>query len=159
MTDELLNHDALALGELLRRGDITPQELIDITVRRIDYVNPILNAVIYRTADPARHLADQQPLGYPFSGAPFLLKDMFAEYQGMPFQEGSRAVTGYISKIDTELVKRYKTAGLLIVGKTNTPEFAGLPTTEPRLHGATVNPWNPDLSPGGSSGGAAAAVA
>jgi amidase len=159
MTDELLGYDAFALGELLRKGEINPKELLEVTVRRIEQVNPTLNAVIHTMYDEARTLADKQPLGSPFSGAPFLLKDLFAEYKGAPFHEGSRAVEGYLSKVDSELVIRQKTAGLLIVGKTNTPEFGGLPTTEPLLCGATANPWNPALSPGGSSGGSAAAVA
>jgi amidase len=159
MTDELLGYDALALGKLIRRGDVTPMELLEVTRQRIERVNPKLNAVIHTMYDQARTLADQQPLGDPFSGVPFLLKDLVAEYQGAPFHEGSRAVKGYVSKVDTELVRRQKAAGLLVVGKTNTPEFGSLPTTEPLLYGATINPWNPVLTPGGSSGGSAAAVA
>ncbi len=159
MTDELLGYDALGLGELLRQGDITPKELIVLTAQRIEQVNPRLNAVIHPMLEEAQALADHQPFGRPFSGAPFLLKDLFAEYQGVPLHEGSRAVAGYISKVDTELVIRQKAAGLIPVGKTNTPEFGGLPTTEPFLRGATINPWDPGLSPGGSSGGSAAAVA
>jgi len=77
----------------------------------------------------------------------------------VPFNEGSRAVKGYVSKIDSELVRRHKVGGLIIVGKTNTPEFGLLPTTEPLLFGPTINPWDPTLTPGGSSGGSAAAVA
>jgi Asp-tRNA(Asn)/Glu-tRNA(Gln) amidotransferase A subunit family amidase len=94
-----------------------------------------------------------------FCGVPFLLKDLIAEYRGAPFHEGSFAVKGYVSKVDSELVKRQKAAGLIIVGKTNTPEFGCLPTTEPALYGPTANPWNPSRTPGGSSGGSAAAVA
>ena len=94
-----------------------------------------------------------------FCGVPFLLKDLLAECKGTPFVEGSRAVKGYISKLDTELVRRYKASGLVIVGKTNTPEFGAMPTTEPDLFGPTANPWDPSLTPGGSSGGSAATVA
>jgi len=94
-----------------------------------------------------------------FCGVPFLLKDLIAEYEGAAFHEGSRAVKGYISKLDSQLVKRQKAAGLVIVGKTNTPEFGSLPTTEPTLYGPTINPWDPGITPGGSSGGSAAAVA
>jgi len=97
--------------------------------------------------------------GAIFCGVPFLLKDLVAEYKGAPFHEGCRAVTGYVSKIDTELVKRQKAAGLVIMGKTNTPEFGAAPTTEPILYGPTHNPWDLSLTPGGSSGGSAAAVA
>ena len=94
-----------------------------------------------------------------FAGVPFLLKDLTAECQGAPFHEGCRALKGYISKLDSELVRRQKAAGLIILGKTNAPEFGLLPTTEPLLYGPTKNPWDPRLTPGGSSGGSAAAVA
>jgi amidase len=87
------------------------------------------------------------------------LKDLIAEYHGAPFNEGSRAVKGYVSGLDSELVKRQKAAGLIVVGKTNTPEFGLLATTEPVLHGPTLNPWDLSRTPGGSSGGSAAAVA
>lgn len=159
MTDAFLAYDALDLSELLHRGDVTPLALLEVVVQRIAQVNPQLNAVVHPMYEQARTVAEQQALGSPFRGVPFLLKDLFAEYQGVPLSEGSRAVAGYVSKVDTELVLRQKAAGLLIVGKTNASEFGGLPTTEPFLHGATANPWNPTLSPGGSSGGAAAAVA
>ncbi|MBD3254412.1 MAG: amidase, partial [Candidatus Lokiarchaeota archaeon] len=85
--------------------------------------------------------------------------DLVAEYAGVPLHEGSAAVSGYISEVDTELVKRHKAAGLITLGKTNTPEFGCLPTTEPSLFGPTINPWNPEIIPGGSSGGSAVAVA
>lgn len=159
MTDELIGYDALALGTLIRKGDVSPVELLDVTIRRVERVNPALNAVIHTMYDEARALAQKPSLETPFGGVPFLLKDLLAEYKGVPFHEGSCAVKGYVSKVDTELVRRQKAAGLLIVGKTNTPEFGSLPTTEPILHGATMNPWNTALTPGGSSGGSAAAVA
>jgi amidase len=104
-------------------------------------------------------LKSGQAQGVPFCGVPFLLKDLLAEYKGVPFREGSEAVKGYISKIDSEIVKRQKAGGLVIVGKTNTPEFGCIPSMEHSCHGPTRNPWNPDLTPGGSSGGSAAAVA
>lgn len=159
MTDELTGYDALALGELIENGEVKPTELVEITIKRIERVNPKLNAVIHKMYDQAREIAEKERTHGFFGGVPFLLKDLLAEYQGSPFHEGSLAVKGYISKIDTELVKRHKAAGLIVVGKTNAPEFGLLPTTEPALYGATVNPWNPSLTPGGSSGGSAAAVA
>jgi amidase len=94
-----------------------------------------------------------------FCGVPFLLKDLLAEYKGAPFSEGSRAVYGYISKIDSELVTRQKGSGLVVIGKTNASEFGGLPLTDSDLFGPTFNPWDLSLTPGGSSGGSAAAVA
>jgi len=159
MTDDLLGYDALALGELIRRCELTPSALLEGTIQRIQRVNPALNAVIHTLYEQAREIASRAPLRGPFGGVPFLLKDLVAEYQGAPLHEGSRALKGYVSKLDTELVRRQKAAGLLIIGKTNTPEFGAVPTTEPLLTGATANPWDPRLTPGGSSGGSAAAVA
>jgi len=167
MKDELIDTDAVSLGELVRKKEVKPTELIEITIQRIEELNPKLNAVIHKMYDQARETAKQwdtaagakKTSGIRFCGVPFLLKDLVAEYKNAPFHEGSRAVKGYISKIDSELVKRQKAAGLVILGKTNTPEFGLLPTTEPLLYGPTANPWNPSLTPGGSSGGSAAAVA
>ncbi|MBT3225642.1 MAG: amidase [Deltaproteobacteria bacterium] len=159
MKDELIDYDAIALGELIRKGEIKPTELLEVVIQRIERLNPKLNAVIHKMYDQARDVAAEVPPQEVFSGVPFLLKDLFAEYEGTPFEEGSRAVKGHVSRIDSEIVKRQKAAGLNIVGKTNTCEFGLLPTTEPKLHGPTLNPWNPGLTPGGSSGGSAAAVA
>jgi len=167
MTDELIGYDTIELGEMIRKGEVKPTEVIEVTIERIERVNPKLNAVIHKMYDQARDRAakwdsrieSREAVDIAFCGIPFLLKDLVAEYKGAPFHEGSRAVKGYVSKLDSELVKRHKAAGLITVGKTNTPEFGALPTTEPILYGATVNPWDPSLTPGGSSGGSAAAVA
>lgn len=165
--DELIGFDAVGLGELIRKGEITPVELLENVIARIEKVNPKLNAVIHKMYDLARRAAGNLSSGTKvarapdsrFFGVPFLLKDLIAECKDTPFNEGSRAVQGYISKLDSEIVKRHKACGLIIVGKTNTPEFGILTNTEPVLHGPTFNPWDPDLTPGGSSGGSAAAVA
>ncbi len=159
MKDEFIDFDAIALGELIRKGEIKPTELLEIVIQRIEKINPKLNAVIHKMYDQARETAEKKPIDGVFSGVPFLLKDLIAEYKGAPFEEGSNAVQGYVSKLDSEMVKRQKASGLNIVGKTNTCEFGLLPTTEPKHKGPTLNPWNPDLTPGGSSGGSAAAVA
>jgi amidase len=159
MMDELIGYDALALSELIKDGEVKPIELVELTIQRIEHVNLKLNAVIHKLYDQAREIAEKRRPEGLFGGVPFLLKDLITEYQSVPFYEGSFAVKGYTSKIDTELAKRHKSAGLIVVGKTNTPEFGLLPTTEPALYGATLNPWNPNLTPGGSSGGSAAAVA
>jgi amidase len=165
MKEELAGYDAIALGELVRQGEISPVELLDVTIQRIEEINPKLNAVIHMMFDQARDTAeawqtaigkDREPVP-PFCGVPFLLKDLLAEYKGAPFNEGSRSLTGYVSRIDSELVKRQKASGLNIVGKTNTSEFGCLPMAASVLHGATVNPWDPSLSPGGSSGGSTGA--
>ena len=167
MVTDLTGHDAVALGELTREGEVTPDELLELTIARIEQVNPKLNSVIHKLYDQASETAKYWTSqiqagtagGAVFCGIPFLLKDLLAEYRGAPFVEGCRAVTGYVSKLDSELVRRQKASGLVIVGKTNTSEFGAMPTTEPLLYGPTVNPWNPSLTPGGSSGGSAAAVA
>jgi amidase len=167
MFDELIGYDAIALGELIRKGEISPVELLEITIQRIEKVNPMVNAVIHKIYDQAIEKAENcnaeiragKSIDAVFCGVPFLLKDLVAEYKGAPFHEGSHAVKGYFSKLDSELVKRHKAGGLIVVGKTNVPEFGCLPTTEPTIQGPTVNPWNSSLTPGGSSGGSAAAVA
>ena len=167
MKDELIDYDAIALGEMIQKGEIRATELLEITVKRIELLNSKLNAVINTMYDQAREIAEnwdsktaeQKLSGNLFHGVPFLLKDLLAQYKGAPFHEGSSAVKGYVSKFDSELVKRQKASGLIVVGKTNTPEFGLLPTTEPALYGATVNPWDPSLTTGGSSGGSSAAVA
>jgi len=167
MTDEWIHYDALSLGEMIQKGDLDPIELLEETIHRIERVNPELNAVIHPLYDQARHAAERRKaeLGEkgrapgPFHGVPFLLKDLLAEFKGSPFHEGSLALKGYVSGLDSELVRRQKASGLVFVGKTNTPEFGALPTTEPLLHGPARNPWDTTRTPGGSSGGSAAAVA
>jgi len=167
MADEFIGCDAIGLGELVRKKEIKPAELLEVTIQRVEKMNPKLNAVIHKMYDQARETAANWSVaiqkgkaeGVIFCGVPFLMKDLFAEYKGAPFHEGSRAVKGYVSKIDSELVKRQKAGGLVIVGKTNAAEFGALPTTEPILYGPTHNPWDPSLTPGGSSGGSAASVA
>ena len=167
MMDGLIAYDAIALGGLIRKGEISSIELLNIIIERIEKVNPLLNAVIHKMYDQARTAADtlssytkvEKPSDSVFWGVPFLLKDLVAECKGTPFNEGSRSVQDYISKLDSEIVKRHKASGLIIVGKTNTPEFGIMTTTEPSIHGPTFNPWDTSLTPGGSSGGSAAAVA
>jgi amidase len=151
--------DATAQAELVRRRDVTATELVDAAIAGIERVNPRLNAVITPLFDEARAAA-KRPLGDgPFAGVPFLLKDLLASYGGARMTAGAGVLRGYVSPHDSELVRRYKKAGLIVVGKTNTPEFGIPPTTEPVAYGATRNPWDPERSPGGSSGGSAAAVA
>ena len=157
--DDLTNLDATAQAKLVRKKKVQPTELVEAAIQRIESLNPALNAVV----TPMYAYARQQALGPipegPFSGVPFLLKDFLAEFAGVRLTEGSAFLRDYISQEDSELVKRYKKAGLIIVGKTNTPEFAIGATTEPHLFGPTHNPWDTNRTPSGSSGGAAAAVA
>ena len=167
MKVELIEYDAIGLGEMVREREIQPSELVEMTIERIERINPQINAVIHKMYDEARKTAEKwdkeissgKKIDAIFSGVPFLLKDLIVEYKGAPFNEGSLFVKDHISKIDTEMVLRQKAAGLIIIGKTNTCEFGATITTEPILHGPTSNPWNLDLMPGGSSGGSAAAVA
>ena len=156
---ELTWLDATAQAELVRRGQVTPLELVDAAIARIEQINPQLNAVVTPMFELARDAA-QKPLPQgPFTGVPFLLKDLQAAFEGVPMSCGTRWLRNFKPNGDSELVRRYKRAGLIVVGKTNTPEFGILPTTEPELHGATRNPWDVTRTPGGSSGGSAAAVA
>ena len=155
---ELARLDATAQAALVRRGEATPAELIAAAIARIERVNPTLNAVIAKFYDRAQGNPRAPTMG-PFQGVPYLVKDVLARVAGAPATAGSAALADNIDERDSELVARMRRAGLVLIGKTNTPEFGLLPTTEPRLFGPTRNPWNPALSPGGSSGGSAAAVA
>jgi len=153
--------DATEQAELVRKGEVKPIELCEAAIKRIENLNPQLNAVIFRMDDLAR-VAARQPVApeQTFPGVPFLLKDLVAEYAGTPITEGSRFLNGRcVSTHDSELVTRLKATGVIVVGKTNTPEFGLLPTTEPALFGPSHNPWDISRTPGGSSGGSAAAVA
>ena len=154
--DELAFLDATAQAELVRRKEVTPAEMVEAAIGRIERLNPELNAIITPLFERARDAAEVASIDAPFAGVPFLL----AEYAGTPLSEGSAFLAGhYISPKDSELVRRYRKAGLIILGKTNTPEFALLPTTEPRQFGACRNPWDTSRTTGGSSGGSTAAVA
>src|SRR6266700_678776 len=154
--------DATAQAELVRTKQVQPAELVEAAIERIERQNPRLNAVVTPMFDEARKAAREpipRPRDGPFRGVPFLLKDLLAAYAGVPMSWGSRLLRFYVPMRDSELVRRYKQAGLIVLGKTNTPEFGILPTTEPRLFGAARNPWNMERIVGGSSGGSAAAVA
>jgi amidase len=157
--DDFAFLDATAQAELVRRKEVKPIELVDAAIDRIERLNPVLNAVVTPMYDLARKAALGPLPDGPFAGVPFLLKDLLAEHGGVRLTEGSAFLADHVSDCDTELVARHKRAGLIVVGKTNTPEFGSLPTTEPRLFGPTHNPWDTGRTPGGSSGGSAAAVA
>jgi amidase len=157
--DDLAFLDATALADLVRRKEVKAIELVDASVDRIERLNPTLNAVVTPMYDLARKAALAPLSEGPFAGVPFLLKDLLAEYGGAALTESSALLRDHVSEQDSELVSRFKRAGLIVVGKTNTPEFGILPTTEPRLFGPTHNPWDTTRTTGGSSGGSAAAVA
>ena len=151
--------DATAQAEEVRSGAVSPAELVDGAIERIERMNPEINAVIHPLFERARAEASAALPDGPFRGVPFLLKDFAAELEGTPFNEGTDLSGDYHSPADQLITQRFRDAGFVICGKTNTPEFAILPTTEPRRFGATHNPWDTTKTPGGSSGGSAAAVA
>jgi amidase len=157
---DLWRLDATAQAELVREKSVRPIELVEAAIARIERLNPKLNAVVTPMFDRARAEAAVADSEGPFAGVPFLLKDLLAECAGVRITEGSAFIDGrYTPETDSELTRRLKQAGLIVVGKTNTPELGILPTTEPRLFGPTHNPWSLGRTPGGSSGGSAAAVA
>lgn len=153
------NYDALGLAELVRKREVSAQELLDEALARVERVNPRINAVIRPMQEQATSSIKAGLPDGPFSGVPFLIKDLMAAYAGVPMMQGSRFFRDYVPESDSELVKRFKRAGLVIFGKTATPEFGVTPITEPELTGPTRNPWNTEYTPNGSSGGSAAAVA
>ncbi|HEX2914483.1 MAG TPA: amidase [Chloroflexia bacterium] len=156
---EYTEYDGLGLAELIRNGQVSPAELLEAAIAQIDSLNPTINSVIYKMYEQARKTIQQELPEGPFRGVPFLLKDLMAVHAGVPYTAGSRFMRDFVPGFDSELVKRYKQAGLVIVGKTNTPEFGLVPFTEPELHGPTRNPWDTSRTVGGSSGGSGAAVA
>ena len=156
---EYESHDALGLAELVRRKAVAPVELVDAAIERIEQRNPALNAVIHRMFERARTTAMQSRAEGPFAGVPFLLKDLLAAYAGEPLSDGSRFLRHRVPEQHSELVRRFLAAGVIVLGKTNTPELGLMPVTEPEAFGPTRNPWDPARTTGGSSGGSAAAVA
>ena len=158
MTDELALLDATAQAELVHTGQASAVELVTAAIERIETLNPMLNAVVTPVFDRAVEAARNGPAG-PFAGVPYLLKDLACEMEGVRFTEGSVFLADNVSSFDSELVVRLRRAGLVILGKTNTPEFGMAPACEPVLFGPTRNPWDLQRSTSGSSGGSAAAVA
>jgi amidase len=156
---ELAHLDATAQADLVRRKEVKPIELVEAAIERIERLNPTLNAVVTPMYEEARAAAKGNISKGPFAGVPFLLKDLLAAYKGVPMSLGSELMRNYVPDRDSELVKRLKRAGVIVLGKTNTPEFGILPTTEPHLFGPSRNPWDTERTTGGSSGGSAAAVA
>ena len=156
---DYVEYDGLGLAELVKRRETTPLELLEAAIERIERHNPTLNAVVHKAYDEARATAKGELPDGPFKGVPFLIKDLGLKVNGWPRTSGSRFACVAADDGDSEIVRRYRATGMVLVGKTNTPEF-GIPgvTTSVRL-GPCRNPWNPDRISGGSSGGAASAVA
>jgi amidase len=156
---EYEDYDGVGLADLIRRGQVSAAEVLDAAIERIETRNPALNAVIWKMYDRARARISRKPLAGPLAGVPFLLKDLGLAYRGAPLTNGSRSLKDYIPNFNGTLADRHEAAGLVVLGKTNAPEFGLSPVTEPELHGVTANPWDLGLSCGGSSGGSASAVA
>lgn len=157
--DEYIHYDGLGLASLIREGDVSKEEIFDAARRRIESHNPVINAVVRTRFEPARDELARVNLAAPFAGVPFLTKDLALAIAGEPLCTGSAALRDWRAPQDSTLVSRYRRAGLVILGQTNTPELGLMGITEPRAFGATRNPLSLAHSPGGSSGGSAAAVA
>jgi amidase len=151
--------DALEIARAVRSREIAPREVLDEAIARAERVNPRLNAMTSRRYEAARADAGHVDAGGSFAGVPFVAKDLGPPLAGLPLTMGSRYFTSYVPSADHEFFRRVKRAGVLIFAKTTTPEFGLLPFTETALFGATRNPWNPERTPGGSSGGSAALCA
>ncbi|MGA8716842.1 MAG: amidase, partial [Solirubrobacteraceae bacterium] len=157
---ELLLRPATELAGLVRAGELSARELVETSLRRIDELDPTINAFTHVAHESALAAADgiEPGDGRPFAGVPIAIKDN-RPVAGMPLTMGSDLFGEFVPGHDAFLVRRLREAGFVIVGKTSMPEMGILPTTEPRRFGPTRNPWDTDRTPGGSSGGAAAAVA
>jgi amidase len=155
---ELMRKDLTEQAALVRSGEVSALELVDAAIARLEGA-PELNVLVHREFDEARAAAAGPLPDGPLAGVPFLLKDIAEPQAGVPERMGSRALRDHVATETAWTVERYLAAGLIICGRTNTPEFGNHCATEPALFGPTLNPWNHDVSPGGSSGGSAAAVA
>jgi amidase len=156
---EFHKFDGLGLAQLVRTRQISPAELIEESISRIETFDPKINSVIFKMYDQARKVAQGPLPDAPFKGVPFLQKDMHATVEGVPTSCGTRMLKDIPQPHDSEIVRRYQNSGVILLGKTNVPEFCLTPYTEPEAFGPTCNPWDLTRTPGGSSGGSAAAVA
>lgn len=146
--DEYRNLDGVALAKLVADGEVTAAELLELAIARAEAVNPALNGLIIPLYDQAREQA-AGALSGPLAGVPMLTKDLFQEIGGAPNYQGNKALkrAGHKAPVDSELVRRWKAAGVVLFGRTNTPEFGAKGITEPEAFGATRNPWNTDHTP------------
>jgi amidase len=151
--------DALRLAELVRKGEVSPPELTELAINLIEQLNPKLNAVVIKTFELARQMAASAPTDGIFAGVPFLLKDIGSMWAGTRMTAGMAYRKDVVCGYDSEMVRRIKAAGFVLLGRTNVPENGWCIATESKLHGPAINPWNEAVTPGGSSGGAAVAVA
>ncbi|GED98197.1 amidase [Gordonia crocea] len=156
--DEYMSHDATGLAELVAAKEVTPAELLDLARKRAQQVNGKLNAIVINV-DIEADAQVAGDLSGPFAGVPFLIKDLHQEYKGYPTTSGSRALRDFVAAENALITDRFLEAGLVVFGKTNTPELGSKGITESTLWGPCRNPWDTSRTPGGSSGGSASAVA
>jgi len=156
---EYTKYDGLGLAELVRRKKVSPAELVEEAISRIETHNPKINAVVLKMYERAREKAKATLPDGPFMGVPFMIKDLHATLEGVPTSHGNKLWKNVPASITTELAKRWEASGVIVVGKTNAPEFGLTPYTESDTLGAARNPWDTSRTPGGSSGGSGAAVA
>ncbi|MSV94231.1 MAG: amidase, partial [Actinobacteria bacterium] len=159
MTDELAFLDAVDQRELVTKGEMTALELVDAAISRAESLNQELNAIIHPRYEKAR--AEAASATGPFAGVPIVLKDLDGALAGESCHLGNKLLKemNYVDTDDDYLFAKLRAAGFIPIGKTNTPEFGLMPTTEPEAYGPSRNPWNTAYSTGGSSGGTAGAVA
>ncbi|MEI8221763.1 MAG: amidase, partial [bacterium] len=151
--------DGLGLADLIRKGEVTATDVLDSALERIDRLNPRVNAVVHRLDDFGRGMIASGLGEGAFHGVPLLVKDLDGEVAGTPYQAGSASLLGNVSREDSEIARRWRASGAVICGKTNCPEFGLTGVTEPVAYGTARNPWAPDRTAGGSSGGSGIAVA
>ena len=156
---DYISYDGVALAEMIKRKEVGSKEVLETAINIIEKLNPILNAVVIKNYDNVMRDVETLSINTMLSGVPFLLKDVNLFTSDMPTTFSCKFFENAKPREDSELVSRWRSAGLMFLGKTNTPEFANDFVCEPTLRGATLNPWNPKVTTGGSSGGAAAAVA
>ncbi|MBK7149527.1 MAG: amidase [Bacteroidetes bacterium] len=157
--EEYIMHDATSLAQLVKKKEVSPEELLQTAISRAEEVNPKINAVVTKLYDLGKEQLKNIKPDAPLAGVPYLIKDLGPQLKGTRYTCGSRILQDFISPENSVVTDRMLSAGLIIFGKTNTPEFGLTPWTEPALFGAAHNPWNLDYTTGGSSGGSAAAVA
>ncbi len=155
---EYWNYDAVGLGELVNKGEVSAGEVLEVAIARARAVNPTINAIVHTQYDRAKAEIDAGLPDGPLKGVPYLIKDLGVLQKGEPATLGSKLFADYVADHDSLYTTRCQNAGLVIMGRSNSPEYGLSGNTEPVLHGSCRNPWNLDHSAGGSSGGAAAVV-
>jgi len=156
---DYIRYDAVGLAELIRKKEVSADEVLRAALSRLDEVNPKLNLLAHDLRErAAAWQGSSENADTPLAGVPFLLKDLLADWEGAPTWSGSRMMQHYIAKQNSDLTQAYLDAGLRVFGKTTTPEWGAYPVTETEIYGITRNPWHLDYTAGGSSGGAAAGM-